>query len=130
MSKYTVAKFERYFPTLAEHACFYTDVAPDLLHVELDDGFNFMYDDMDNSITRMPDHPYHMTEAECRYIFAWRLRRVMRRKCVNQGTLADMTGIHEVTISRYMNGTSTPSFYVVDRIAKALDISMDELRYT
>lgn len=129
MRRYVSDNFERYFPTLARHACFYQDVTSDLLLVELDDGFTFIYDDMDHSINRMPDNKFHMTESECRHIFAWRLRRVMKRRCVNQGTLADMTGIHEVTISRYMNGTSTPSFYAVDRIAKALDISMDELRY-
>ena len=129
MSRYTVDRFERYFPTIAKHACFYTEVTPELLHIELDDGMNFMYDDLDNSITRMPDNKYYMTEGECRQIFAWRLRRVMRHKCVSQLELAEMTGIHEVSISNYMNGKTTPSFYAVDRIAKALDISMDELRY-
>ena len=129
MSRYTVDRFERYFPTIAKHACFYTEVTSELLHVELDDGTSFIYDDVDNSLNRMPAHPNYMTEDECRRIFVWRLRRIMRRKRVSQGDLAEMTGIHDVTISRYMNGTSTPSFYNVDKIVKALDISMEELRY-
>ena len=48
---------------------------------------------------------------------------------MDQKDLSKKTGISETMISRYMNGLSNPGFFVVDKIARALDCSMDDLRY-
>jgi transcriptional regulator with XRE-family HTH domain len=54
----------------------------------------------------------------------------MYLKGVNQQYLSDATGITAVTLSNYMRGKVTPNFYNVDKIAKALDCSIEEFRYT
>jgi transcriptional regulator with XRE-family HTH domain len=71
-----------------------------------------------------------MTEDECRSEFGYRLVHIMIRKGISQVDLAERIGVSNVMINRYINGSNTPSFYVVDKIAKALNCSMDDFRYT
>ena len=68
-----------------------------------------------------------MTEQEWRYEFAFRLRKRMKRKGLNQRQLADLADLSEVTLSRYINGLREPSSHIVYQLAKALDCTVDEL---
>ena len=70
-----------------------------------------------------------MSEQQCREEFSIRLKRLMYRQGVTQKELSEETGISEMTISNYMNGKRTPSFYNVDKISKALKCSIDIFRY-
>jgi transcriptional regulator with XRE-family HTH domain len=70
-----------------------------------------------------------MTEDQCRTEFGKRLIRRMYDKRMSQKELSSETGISEQMLSRYINGKSTPSFYIVDKIAKVLNCSTDEFRY-
>lgn len=121
------AKF--YFPFLANHTVEYSMTGPTEITIKLDDGHFMLYDDIDRTIRNLPRDRDHMSELECRKEFSMRLRRLMFRKNINQTELADMTGISQASISNYIIGKSSPSFYNADRIARALDCSIDELRY-
>lgn len=68
-----------------------------------------------------------MTKEQWRYEFSFRLRKRMKRKGYNQRQLAELTGLSEVTLSRYINGVREPSSSVVYRIAKVLNCTVDEL---
>ena len=54
---------------------------------------------------------------------------MMYIKGITQSELSNCTDIPQYLISDYIRGKRTPSFYNVDKIAKALDCSVDELRY-
>lgn len=95
----------------------------------LKDGTTILYDGIEDKCRRLPRDAQSMTEAECNMELAMRLRSIMRRRSCDQRKLASRTGISQPMISRYVTGKTTPSFYNIDRIAKALGCSVDELRY-
>ena len=118
-----------YFPYIAEDAVKYHEVDMYELIVELIDGSSILYDDLEKTVRVLPNDDC-LTEEECRKEFAYRLKRVMFIKRVDQTELSKRTGISQPLLSRYMTGKTTPSFYNVDRICKALECSVDDLRYT
>ena len=56
-----------------------------------------------------------------------RLRQVREAKGLSQHDLEGLTGLPRTHISQIENGHSTPSFRVLERWAKALDIELHEL---
>lgn len=124
--------FERYFPTIAnqvdEYRVSVVD-APGLVTVRLNDGSYFLYDDFDKTLRKLPRDGYGLTEDECRKEFGFRLRRLLYCKGITQAELSEMTGIPQCSISNYICGKVGPNFYTVDKIAKALGCSLDELSY-
>jgi len=55
------------------------------------------------------------------------LKEVRKRKKVTQVELAERTGIHQQSISRYESGGKIPQIDTAYRIAQALGVSLDEL---
>ena len=95
----------------------------------LNDGDTVLYDDITKSIRTLPENDRELTEEEYKKEFGLRLQQIMLRKCVTQLELSERTGIPQPMLSNYMIGKTSPSFYKVDMIAKALDCSIDEFRY-
>ena len=120
--------FERQFPYVAAKAVRHHAESPLDLVVELGNGERYIFDDEMQSIRQLPATP-DLSEQAFKKEFCVRLRKLMARYNVNQIELAERTGIHEVTISRYLTGRSIPSFYAIDKIAKALGCSTDAFRY-
>ena len=118
-----------YFPIIAERVVKYREDSQDLLITEMEDGNVFLYDDIDNSIRRIDYDSESMTEANCRHEFGKRLRRLMLRSGITQEDLSERTGISQASISTYMTGRNTPSFYNVVKIANVLNCSIDDLRF-
>lgn len=121
--------FAMRFPVIAEKAIWYYESSDYGITIKLEDGDMLSYDDVDGSIRRLPKDSNSMTEDECRNEFGNRLRRLLAVKGISQDELCDRVGIHPVMLSRYMNGKTTPNFYIVDKIAKAINCSIDEFRY-
>ena len=119
-----------YFPFVAEDAVKYHEVDMYTMIIDLIDGSSILYDNLEKTIRVLPNDSSEMSEEECRREFSHRLKRIMFVKRINQNELAKKTGISNVLLSRYMTGKTTPSFYNVDRICKALSCSVDDLRYT
>lgn len=92
-------------------------------------GERMLYDGLEHTIRMLPKDSSNMTEDECRKEFGTRLRKIMYRQGVTQDELSEMTGIPQHMISKYINCKNSPSFYKVDKIAKALGCSIDEFRY-
>lgn len=120
---------QRTYPFLYEKMESYEIISNYDIHIKMNDGSTVLYDDFDKSFRTLPAHSDEMTEEQCRREFAYRLYNLMRRKCITQQELGDKTGISQPQISLYLNARSLPSFYNVDKIAKALGCSVDELRY-
>ena len=121
--------FKMHFPITAKLTESYRKTGLYDLTVKLSDGTSVLYDDMQHSIRRLPKDCLKMTETECRREFGMRLRNLMFLKSITQTDLSEKTGISQTTISGYLNGKGTPSFYNVDKIAKALKCSTDDFRY-
>lgn len=61
-------------------------------------------------------------------IFSERLKLAMKHNNkMKQSELAEITGLTEVTISRYVNGQRTPKAHEIVKLAKALNTSCDYL---
>ena len=89
--------------------------------------YSFNY--LDCVLHRLPDDSNNMTEHECRSEFGRNLYRMILQRKMTQTELSRLTGIPQCQLSNYVRGKTCPSFYNVDKIAKALNCSMDELRY-
>jgi len=105
----------------------YTDGYDELV-VTLSDGGIVSYDDFYKTFRRLPSD-YNMNEDECKMEFGIRLRKTMALKGLNQTMLSERTGIPQPLLSNYITGRTNPSFYAVDKIAKALGCSVDEFRH-
>lgn len=56
-----------------------------------------------------------------------KIRRFRKGKKMSQEELADRVGLHYTTISRIERGISNPPVQTIDKIAKALKVSLSDL---
>ena len=75
-----------------------------------------------------------MVEKEFKTNFTYQLRRIMRKNNLDQKALAELSGLSEDSITRYIRGQRIPSAYILKRLSEALGCTMDDLvqpkRYT
>lgn len=117
-------KFQTWFPVIASQTVeWYMHSDFDLVAV-MSDGSRILYDDFWQTIRKLPKIE---TEEQYRIEFGRRLRALMDRKQITQGTLSEMIDIPQSRISEYMNGKHMPSAFVVDKIAKAIGCSKDDI---
>ena len=121
--------FKLYFPSMDKIATSYHRSGEFELTVYCDNGDRFIYDDFDKSIRSLPSTNDDITEEIWKREFRYRLRKRMAQKGITQLELANMVGTSQTMLSNYINGRCMPGFYIVDKIAKALDCSIDDLRY-
>lgn len=57
-----------------------------------------------------------------------RIWRIMRKRGMNQSSLALASGVSKNIITRLLTGRRMTSFTNIERIATALDVSLDEFR--
>lgn len=129
MSKKLLENLKIYFPFLSKDIQGWMKNDEWGITVRTKQGETFFYDDYEHTIRRLPAYSRDMTEEQCRMEFGYRLRRIMYKKGMTQAELSELTGISQPQISTYLSGKNSPSFYKVDRIAKALGCSTDDLRY-
>ena len=127
---YLIEQFKLYFPTIAELAIRYEGDKFNFewLLVTLDDGSRLIFDNVEHTIRKIPRDAEHLTEAEARREFGVRLRKIMYQRGITQNYLADAIDVSQARISDYITGKHSPSFYVIDKIAKVLNCSVDEFR--
>lgn len=124
-----IHNYEKMFPSLANQTVGYIELNDFELLIKLEDGSKIIYDDFNKSYRNVPDDSHNMTEQECKREFGIRLRKILERKGMSQFELSERTGITPSDICNYVNGKTSPTFYRVDKIAKALGCSVDEFRY-
>lgn len=120
--------FKLYFPSIAKEVIEYRESENEVV-AKLKSNETIMYNDLTHSVRNLPKDSANMTEIEFRHEFGKRLQNLLIRKGISQKDLSRMTGISRVLISNYINEKTTPSFYNVDRITKALNCSIDVFRY-
>lgn len=121
--------FEMYYRYLKKDVLKY-DRSGKYLIVRLKTGESLLYNSITHYVRILPNDSSNMTEEECRSEFGNRLYDILRSKGISQKELSSKVGLSETMISRYMKGIATPSFYIVDKIAKAIGCSTDSFRYT
>lgn len=120
------------YPDLAEDIIDWYPSAQLEITVRLKDGRKYAYDWMVKSawiIHDPEDDTEELSEMEWRSMFSKNLLRKMRNIGMTQDELSYITGISQVTISKYINRKATPSTYNVRKIANALKCSIGELIY-
>ena len=91
----------------------------------LKDGTKLEYHHMLRTIRKVPT--YTGSEEEWRREFSRRLSFERYERGYDQTYLAEVSGISQTNISRYIHRKVTPSAYAVDRMARALGCYMDDL---
>lgn len=119
-----------YFPTLVmKLESVMPALDPDELILILENGDKVLYNDTNNSVRNLPSDIDNMSEYEFKREFGIRLKKLMNKKGITQEELSEITEITRPMISNYIRGKSLPTFYNMDRIAKALDCSTEEFRH-
>ena len=121
--------FQMYFPSIAADVIEYFYKPPSEIILKTKDGRVRLFNDSSKILYPLPSDPNNLTEEECKQEFGRSLYAVMFRKGMTQDQLAEKTGIAQPSLSRYMSGKVMPSFYIVDKLAKALNCSVDDFRY-
>ena len=120
--------FDLHFPLIAQKTISCKDVGFNTFVMSLNDGRKFLFNIIECSIRRLPKNSNDISEDECRHEYGRRLRHIMWCRGMSEQELSEITGIHSVALSRYINGKVSPSFYNADKIAKALRCSIDDFR--
>lgn len=68
-----------------------------------------------------------MSEVEWMDIFGDNLRDILKEQNMSRRELAQVLGISEATVSRYINKKQMPTMEVIVNMAYELSISIDEL---
>lgn len=122
--------FESNYPNLADKIKSSKNVICEReMEVKLIDGRAYIFDGYHQTLRQLPTNSKYLTKEEFKIEFAYRLRKVMTVKKISQVELSHLTDIQLTDINRYVQGKAIPTFYTVDKIAKALDVSVDEFRY-
>lgn len=125
-----IRNFTRNHPGFQGEVAGYYQDGPMGLVVKLKSGKAIWYDDINKSLRRLPDNPHEMTSDQFRYEFKKRIEKILIFRSMTQNDLAEKIGVDPSQLNRYLNGKNIPSFFIVDKIAKALDCSVDDLRYS
>lgn len=78
-------------------------------------------------VTYDPSYTCTVSEEEWRKVFSDRLHNRLITLGMSQETLSEITGISQVTLSKYFNGKATPSTYNSKKLAEALKCPIGEL---
>lgn len=122
-------EFSMYFPPMAEEMVEWYKSGGMEITVILSDETKVVYDGLEHTMRRIPkrDESYRMDEETFRREFAYNLYRMMDLKKINQKQLAELTGISNVSLSKYLNQKVTPSARTVYLLTKALKCDFDDL---
>lgn len=123
--------FSQYYPEWAGQVKHYTPKSEYSLRLFMKDGRRADYNSRSNSVRWLRDFiitsPEDITDEYCRRNFAANLVEYMTAKGFNQVTLSERTGLSTAALSKYMRGMSTPTITAVQKIARALNCTAEEL---
>ena len=100
--------------------------------IKLADGSKWSYDYTTKGIRHLgnvkrDDSGEYIPEDDYRLEFAIRLRRKLRLRGISYEELCERADISRQTLSKYLNGKSTPTIYTLSKMANVLNCSVSEL---
>lgn len=124
------AQFDRYYPHITDVMIDWYPSGRNEITARLKNGDTVVYNVVSNRVRKTYDSRNDSEEFDeqlWRDEFAKRLSNKMGSIGMPQWKLSEMSGISEVSLSKYLNAKATPSGYNIDRICCALDCSGSEL---
>lgn len=118
-------EFKLYFPWLTDNVDSWTSNGPNTILIKMFDGKEIEYNHNFKSIKNVVD--YNGTEDDWRREFSNKLIEKMADKGFDQSYLSELSGVSQVSISKYINRKAMPSGFVIDRLAEALECSVSDL---
>lgn len=114
-----------YYPEIADDIQSWYTSGDWEITLKLKDGRKWIFDGRDNVLIRIRDDD--IAQEEYVQEFSRRLNRKMRDAGIGTDELGERLGVSRATVSRYLNGHTIPSGYVIMRIAQILQCSTNEL---
>ena len=125
--------YERFgimFPSLVEKTVEWWPSGRREITMRLDDETRVIYDDITGSARFIKQERVEANngdEDKWRVHFAYKLNRKIYECGLQHKDVAEQIGISSQMLSRYCNGSSTPSFFVIKKLANVLQCSVTEL---
>lgn len=118
-----------YFPDLLGEVVHAREYVQFMLLLETNTEYDYFYNITNNVLIPIPKDDKNLDKESFRRIFGVLLRRVLECSGLTQEELSEKTGIPQPNISDYLYGKHFPSFYQIDKMAKAMNCSVEDLRY-
>lgn len=118
-----------YFPDLLGEVVHTREYVQFMLLLETNSKYDYFYNLTNNVLIPIPKDDKNLDKESFRRIFGVLLRRALECSGLTQEELSEKTGIPQPNISDYLYGKHFPSFYQIDKMAKAMNCSVDDLRY-
>lgn len=118
-----------YFPDLLGEVVHAREYVQFMLLLETNTKYDYFYNITNNVLIPIPKDDKNLDKESFRRIFGVLLRRALECSGLTQEELSEKTGIPQPNISDYLYGKHFPSFYQIDKMAKAMNCSVEDLRY-
>lgn len=118
-----------YFPDLLGDVVHVREYVQFMLLLETNTKYDYFYNITNNVLIPIPKDDKNLDKESFRRIFGVLLRRALECSGLTQEELSEKTGIPQPNISDYLYGKHFPSFYQIDKMAKAMNCSVEDLRY-
>lgn len=118
-----------YFPDLLGKVIHAREYVYLMLLLETNSKYDYFYNLTNNVLIPIPKSDQDLDKESFRRIFGVLLRRALECSGLTQEELSEKTGIPQPNISDYLYGKHFPSFYQIDKMAKAMNCSVEDLRY-
>lgn len=118
-----------YFPDLLGKVIHAREYVQFMLLLETNTKYDYFYNITNNVLIQIPKDDKNLDKDSFRRIFGVLLRRALECSGLTQEELSEKTGIPQPNISDYLYGKHFPSFYQIDKMAKAMNCSVEDLRY-
>lgn len=118
-----------YFPDLLGEVVHAREYVQFMLLLETNAEYDYFYNITNNVLIPIPKDDKNLDKESFRRIFGVLLRRALECSGLTQEELSEKTGIPQPNISDYLYGKHFPSFYQIDKMAKAMNCSVEDLRY-
>lgn len=118
-----------YFPDLQKEVIRAREYVQLMLLLETNSKYDYFYNLTNNVLIPIPKNDQDLDKESFARIFGVLLRRALEHSGLTQEELSKKTGIPQARISEYLYGKHFPSFYQIDKMAKAMNCSVEDLRY-
>ena len=97
------------------------------LTITTKNGKRYVYDGLTKGLRQLPSRFEDVDDHIFKREFGIRLRRKMMLKGITQQMLSKMIGVGQPTISNYLTGKNSPTLYMTEKLARALECSIQDL---
>lgn len=130
-SLYYVSRlFKELFPSYSDEICDVRGIGDMEVIFYMYDGSKVIFDELDDSAMFIEKDKYNkdeLTDEEWLQEFSRKLKRKLKIRNITRHELADKMGLSYNSICRYSRGEHIPNVLVINKMAKILDCTVEEL---